>query len=105
MILRSELPDQDGHRMGDVKLVWHQRAQASRCSHHGAAILTVIWSPPHIYRGVPLGEFEQFLLKVMESTKDWDGKSSGERNMYDACKHIVLEEAARFDASYAELCT
>lgn len=98
-ITRSRLPDQDGHRMGDIKLVWHRRN--GHALKRGANLL-ISWSPPHIYRGVPLDEFESFLTKVLKHKGDWDKKKGKDRNMYDACKHIVLDEAAHFDWSYAE---
>jgi len=94
--------------LGHMKLVTNVRGS-----------LMVLWSPPHILRGVPVRQLEQFLCKVIDhpdvwdDCEDWDDsggrlltskpQGSVRRSMYDACKHIVMPEAAHFDASYAEV--
>jgi len=99
-----------GFSMGQMKLT--RRPEGS---------ILIQWSVPHTLRGVTVLDLDRFFTRVIEHPCVWrkcevidevggthviDKHPRGDsRNMYDACKHIVIPEAAVFDWSYAELHT
>mmetsp|Transcript_68167 Transcript_68167/g.197619 ORF Transcript_68167/g.197619 Transcript_68167/m.197619 type:complete len:937 (-) Transcript_68167:128-2938(-) len=105
-VARKVLPDGPAGPMGQLKVVRLR------------GVFLVMWSPPHISRGIPLTEFQEFLTSVVEHPGTWenceaisiDGERSlvnkrqfsDTRNMYDANRFIVRPEATLVDASYAE---
>merc|ERR1711974_391524 len=108
-VLRLALSNtRDGCRAGHLKLVRGPNE-----------ILLFAWSPPAEFRGMPLDEFEDFLEKMVAHPGKWqcrvtspdgthhtvDKGRGSNRNMYDICSHFIQPEVARYDASYAEVCT
>lgn len=105
------LPETDGTCSGDVKFVYRK----ARWGRHGAVLL-IIWSPPHVLRGIPSDELLLFFWDAINDEREWRGISGEDknnsvvkyncsRNMYDADQYMIRPLATRFDSSYAEIAT